>query len=167
MICLSRSLVSRIHAYLEGTYPNEGSGLLFGRRSGDEDVIAWFSAINTGANVGLKDWFELDPQAMLWADTDARKAGLSMLGIVHSHPNHPARPSPRDLERAWPGFTYLICSVREGKAAEWTCWTVDEAKHEFAPVVVHLVDAPDGPAEVAQVYEARAPRPLPGIGMVK
>lgn len=167
MISLSRSLVSRIHAHLARDYPLEGCGLLYGRREADRDVVLWFAGIRRPADATSAsmvrqdpDWFEIDPQAQLWVDTDARKAGLTQLGIVHSHPDHPARPSPRDLERAWPALTYLICSVRGGAAAEWTCWTLQESPRAFLPVVVELLGDDVPGALPPSLYERREPRPL-------
>jgi proteasome lid subunit RPN8/RPN11 len=161
MISLTRDLVRSVLAHLESEYPLEGCGLLFGTRDGDEAIATWYAGIRNADTTRQPDWFEMDPKAVWWADTDARRAGLSMLAVVHSHPNHPARPSARDLERAWPGLVYLIASVRDGRAAEWTCWTLDETGQAFRPVIVRM--RRDGAAltRPAVLYESREPRPLP------
>ena len=51
-----------------------------------------------------------------------------MLGFYHSHPDHPARPSEYDREHALPWFSYVIVSVRDGRAEEsdLTSWTLDD-----------------------------------------
>ena len=46
--------------------------------------------------------------------------GGELLGFYHSHPDHPARPSQYDLDHAWPFFSYVIVSVREGVPEEMT-----------------------------------------------
>ena len=52
---------------------------------------------------------------IIWNPTigeiEAEKLGLSIISIVHSHPDHPDRPSEFDLNHAWPGFSYIIISV--------------------------------------------------------
>jgi proteasome lid subunit RPN8/RPN11 len=55
-----------------------------------------------------------------------REAGLEHLGIYHSHPQGPATPSPRDVERAYyPEAAYFVIAaetrafvIREGKVEE-------------------------------------------------
>ena len=51
--------------------------------------------------------------------------GLEILGVWHTHPDHPARPSPTDLAAAWKGYTYLILSVRRKGVVDVRAWTLD------------------------------------------
>ena len=87
------------------------------------------------------DRYEMDPKELLAAEREARAQGVSVIGVYHSHPDHPARPSAHDLERAWNDLTYMIVSIRQGKAAEWTCWLLNEAEKVFEPQVVRLRDS--------------------------
>jgi len=57
------------------------------------------------------DRYELDPQDFMRADQEAREAGLEIVGIWHSHPDHPAEPSETDRVTAWEGWSYLIATV--------------------------------------------------------
>jgi proteasome lid subunit RPN8/RPN11 len=34
-----------------------------------------------------------------------------VIGVWHTHPDHPARPSETDRAAAWAGWSYLILSV--------------------------------------------------------
>jgi len=59
---------------------------------------------------------------------------MEIVGFYHSHPDHPARPSPTDLEDAhWIGCSYVITSVVQGKAHETRSFllngTLEEDKH--------------------------------------
>jgi proteasome lid subunit RPN8/RPN11 len=63
------------------------------------------------------------------------------LGFYHSHPDHPARPSQYDLDHAWPVFSYVIVSVREGLAAELTSWRLREDRAAFDEELVTLEPA--------------------------
>lgn len=139
MICLSRSLAAEVFRYLEGHYPNEACGVFFGRRGTDgEEEITGAKPIPNVNTERARDRYELDPRAQLAAEKEARGRGEAVIGVYHSHPDHPASPSPTDLGRAWPELTYMIVSVREGRTAEWTCWRLDEAAGRFVPRVVKL-----------------------------
>jgi len=139
MISLSRSRVAEVFAYLEAHYPHEACGLFVGRR-GDDDVVTEAPAIPNLNTERAADRYELDPRGWMAAEKAARIRGEAVLGVYHSHPDHPARPSQTDLDRAWPDLIYMIVAIRGGKAAEWTCWVLNEAAKRFDPVAVHLTD---------------------------
>src|SRR5262245_7956981 len=94
-------------------YPNETCGLLLGRRDGKRvRVLGDWPARNV-CRERARDRFELDPQDSLAAEAAASQAGLSLVGVWHSHPDHPAKPSPTDRAMAWPDWSYLILAVDE------------------------------------------------------
>ena len=66
--------------------------------------------------------YVISPQSLLAAQREARASGLDIVGYYHSHPDHPARPSEFDREHAWPGTSYVIVSVSEGKAVDCRSW---------------------------------------------
>ena len=49
-----------------------------------------------------------------------------MIGIYHSHPDSPAKPSEYDRVHAWPVYVYVIVSVKAGKADDVKAWTLRE-----------------------------------------
>jgi proteasome lid subunit RPN8/RPN11 len=51
---------------------------------------------------------------------------LALLGIYHSHPNHPAIPSEHDRVAAQPWFSYVIISVLERKIGPVRSWRLNE-----------------------------------------
>jgi proteasome lid subunit RPN8/RPN11 len=72
----------------------------------------------------------------LRADRAARASGLDIVGCYHSHPDHPAQPSERDRVGAQgigggTSFSFLIQSVRAGRAAELTAWLLSEGGEQF------------------------------------
>ena len=78
----------------------------------------------------------------LKADRNAQQKGVDIVGIYHSHPDHPAVPSAIDLDQAtFPGYTYLIVSVRAGEPAEMAAWTLADDRSLFEPVQIHIDDS--------------------------
>ena len=59
--------------------------------------------------------------------------GLGVVGNYHSHPDHPAVPSQYDLEHLapWPTMSYVVVSVREGKAADLRSWELEADRSRF------------------------------------
>ena len=58
--------------------------------------------------------------------------------VNEPHPDHPARPSPYDLDHAWPVFTYVIVAVEGGEPRALTSWRLRDDRSAFdeEPVVV-------------------------------
>jgi len=80
-----------------------------------------------------KDYhYSIAPEDLLAAMRYARSQDLEVIGIYHSHPDHPAVPSECDRQLAWAHYSYLILSVQEGKARDYRSWILDE-DHGFQP----------------------------------
>ena len=142
MIRIARPRVRELLAHLEGEYPKEACGVLWGRRETTAGAAAAeVLGIRPLANADETRSFDrylMDPKELLEAEKEARAAGAGLVGIYHSHPDRPAQPSPADLDQAWPVYAYLIVSVRAGSAAEWACWTLDGGGGNFRPCPVRL-----------------------------
>ena len=66
----------------------------------------------------------ISPKDLLEAEKLARQSGLEVIGVYHSHPDHPACPSEFDLERAFAWYSYVIVSVADGEPGDLTSWTL-------------------------------------------
>ncbi len=135
MLHLSLTHLQTIHQHLIEVYPEEGCGLILGRVESDGvtalRVIAtenvWQKPDQDDRNDRSKhDRYEIAPQAMLAAMKLARQENLEIIGIYHSHPDHPAIPSECDRHLAWPQYIYLICQVKNASITETTAWQLDE-----------------------------------------
>jgi proteasome lid subunit RPN8/RPN11 len=128
MIELSSDLVRALEAHAVDAYPDEACGFLVGK-DGEVRRVARVERTANVTNGSRATRYDIDPREILRVDREARNESLELLGFYHSHPDHPARPSSYDTERAWPWYSYLILSVRGGKAGELRAWRLeDEAK---------------------------------------
>jgi proteasome lid subunit RPN8/RPN11 len=59
--------------------------------------------------------FEVHPDDLLRIALAIDDAGEDVCGIVHSHLRSPARPSPTDVARAWPGVVHVVVSLDESE----------------------------------------------------
>lgn len=130
MLFMPETLGESLNAFARQGYPHETCGLLLGVRRGEEHVV---SRVRRARNLNVErpeDRYELDPQDFLSADREARAAGLDIVGIWHSHPDHPARPSATDRDGAWPGWSYLIVSVGREGVGEIRSWRLNGGDFE-------------------------------------
>ena len=125
---LTDELLARIHAHGEEAYPEEGAGFLLGKDSnhGKRAVTEIVPLINSREEAARHNRYLITPGDYLKAELAADKLGLSLIGVFHSHPDHPNQPSEYDREWAQPFFSYIITRVNEGKAAESRSWRLTE-----------------------------------------
>lgn len=144
MLKLSPEHLQAICAHAESTYPDECCGLLLGKLTDGSktlvDVIStqniWstaaseISAVEAIKPITKRSHYEIAPEVMLKAQKSARDRQLNIIGIYHSHPDHPAIPSEFDRVYAWQQYSYIIVSVQQGKADHLNSWLLDD-HHQF------------------------------------
>ncbi len=126
-------LLDRIHQHGQQAYPEEGAGLLLGEiKDRDHQVSEILPLTNVREVDARHNRYQLSPQDYLKGEQEADRLGLELLGVFHSHPDHPNRPSEFDRQWAWPNFSYLITSVVQGKAVESRSWRLAEDRVHFS-----------------------------------
>lgn len=129
---ISRQLLNQIHQHGERTYPEEGAGLLLGGTNGDaRRVVEILTLPNTREDAARHNRFLLTPEDYLRGEQEAMRHGLDVIGVFHSHPDHPNRPSEFDREWALPWFSYVITTVQSGHAIESRSWQLSEDRERF------------------------------------
>lgn len=139
MIRVPEPILRTIEAAAEAAYPDECCGLLVGRdgEAGDIVVTAVAPSVNV-AQGNHADSFEVDPQLRfdvmrrLGEKNAGGGAPERIVGHYHSHPDHPAMPSARDLEMVYePEFVWVIVAVERGHATGMRAHRLDEAAGRF------------------------------------
>ena len=113
----------------QNAYPNECCGLLIGYPD-SKDVVRIQPITNINLS-RMRDRYEMDPKEVLAADEDARSESLGIIGIYHSHPDHPSRPSEFDRQRACPVYSYLIVAVEKAEEFAFQSWVLEDWDGEF------------------------------------
>ena len=109
-------------------YPAEGCGALLG--PGEAAVSETLPLANTEAS-SPRTRFTVSPLDYLYVEGRADARGLKLIGFWHSHPDHPARPSPTDRAYAWPGLLTVVVGVERGDPGEMTAWDVPGQEEPF------------------------------------
>ncbi len=113
----------------ERGYPFEICGLLMGLARATREVSEVFECRNLN-RLKPETRYDMDPKDYMKGEALARQKGLDVVGIFHSHPDHPDKASETDRQAAWPGFSYVIMSIQNGKFTSMKSWVLDE-KEQF------------------------------------
>jgi proteasome lid subunit RPN8/RPN11 len=137
LIRLGARLLEEIERHAEREYPRECCGLLIGRIADGgraRDVHATYPVANIFSEEAERHHrMAIEPLEYARAERLHAARGLGVVGNYHSHPDHPAVPSQYDLEHLapWPTMSYVVVSVREGKAVELRSWELAEDRSRF------------------------------------
>lgn len=133
-------VMKHIHAHGEATYPEEGAGLLLGNvQEGVKQVTEIIMLANAREDAARRTRYLVTPQEYLAAEDEADRRGLEVLGVFHSHPDHPNLPSEYDLQWAMPWFSYLITSVNGGISSGSCSWQLADDRSQFLPEELTIV----------------------------
>ncbi len=129
MIYINQDLFNKMLKEAKTAYPYECCGILVGSNSSKKEVCGIYPVENKN-KVRAQDRYEIDSKRFDEIDREATKNGLSIIGIYHSHPDHPAVPSAFDKEcaYAWTEYSYVIISVMNREETEIRSWYFDQEK---------------------------------------
>ena len=142
---VSREVLKKVAREAEKAFPEECCGFLIGPvPAGFEKPGRTVSVLETRAlpngweSASRTHRYQIDPKVFASVESELSGTGKDIVGFYHSHPSVPAWPSPFDLERAWPCYSYWIVSVREGRADSSRSWMRSEDGKSFSeePIVV-------------------------------
>jgi len=109
------------------TFPDECCGFLFGREEHDRTrILVDILAVDNSKEGDKRRRFEISPLDYMTAEQHALDHDWTLLGIYHSHPNHPAIPSEHDRVAAQPFFSYVIVSVLEKEVVTLRSWVLND-----------------------------------------
>jgi proteasome lid subunit RPN8/RPN11 len=138
-IQITADILQQIAAHGEAAYPEEGAGFLLGRFDGQtRRVQGILPAANSREDQARHNRYLITPHDTIRAERVADERGLMLLGVFHSHPDHPSEPSEFDREYALPWFVYLITTVNSGKAAGTRAWLLQDDRARFNEEVINV-----------------------------
>jgi proteasome lid subunit RPN8/RPN11 len=139
MIKIPASVLREIYDHTEASYPHECCGLMVGTLDGENKMVHTFRKCRNLNTERAHDRYQMDPLCQLKTEREFADSPWSIIGIYHSHPDHPSRPSPTDLDAAHPVYSYVIVSVQKGTVAKAQSWLLQESGAERRFVEESLV----------------------------
>ena len=141
VVAIPKAVHDGISRWAEKAYPKEGVGLLIGHfsKGGVKDVVRLAPLTNEllvktvtnmptlpserqGAGAG-KTEFVMSPSEFNRETLKAEKEGLDVVGVVHTHPDHPPRPSKIDESQPFLAqWSNIIVAVHQGKTVDMKSW---------------------------------------------
>lgn len=133
MIRIAPHLLDEIEQAARKAYPQEACGLLVGR---DETVTRVAVSPNVSEN-DKADSFEVDPALRFRLMRDLDGTNESIIGHFHSHPDHPALPSDRDLAQAYePKMIWFITGLTKANVTETRAHRIDPETGLFREIKI-------------------------------
>jgi proteasome lid subunit RPN8/RPN11 len=130
-LMIAQELLESIREHGKRAYPNECCGVLLGRIENSGKAVVKLRPMENAREDSPRNRYLISPRDLLDAEKAARALGLDIVGVYHSHPDHPARPSEFDREHAFPWYSYIIVSVRGGEPLDLTSWTLRDDRTAF------------------------------------
>ncbi len=119
-------------------YPDEGCGWLLGPASGEVRIAV--AAGNEEESGRAAARYLMGPDSYRAVSRMARAEGLDVVGVFHSHPDHPPLPSATDLAEAWPSWLYVIVPVQAGTPGDLHGWLLRDDRSGFMPIELDHLD---------------------------
>ncbi|MBI2870942.1 MAG: M67 family metallopeptidase [Candidatus Omnitrophica bacterium] len=125
MIVLTQEQKTAIEREARQHYPNECCGILAGHIQGRDKCIQDIYPVSNINQERSVDRYNIDPKEFLAVSKRIESLGQSLVGIYHSHPDHPDRPSEFDRGHAWEVYSYIIVGIEQGKKVSMRSFALD------------------------------------------
>jgi proteasome lid subunit RPN8/RPN11 len=130
--------VAAIGRHGEADYPAEACGLIGGTLDGERKVAVQLVPLANRRSDSARNRYLIDPESFRRAERRLDRDGLDVIGVYHSHPDHPPEPSAFDREHAWPWLSYVIVGVERGRAGALKSWVLADDRTRFVEEIVTI-----------------------------
>lgn len=130
MLKISKNLIDEIKNQAKEGYPFEICGFLIGKMDYNTNTREVYEVVQVENQnkERANDRFNISPKDYIKVENYADSKGYQIVGIYHSHPDHPDRPSQTDLQFALPDLSYIIVSVKKGNPISYKSWYLEGDK---------------------------------------
>ncbi|UXP31223.1 M67 family metallopeptidase [Reichenbachiella agarivorans] len=127
--------LASMHRHALADFPNECVGFFFGETIEDAKKVKEYTPLENSKEGDQRRRFEVHPKDYMAAERYAIESKQELLGVYHSHPEHPAEPSVHDLAQAVPFFSYIIASVSGTSVQNTRSWQLND-QNEFEEEII-------------------------------
>lgn len=125
----------------EAAYPFEGCGLLLGPFGADKVAQRVVTLKNILRDEGRGRFdFSFSPAEFMQAQLSAERDNLDIVGIYHTHPDHPPKPSRTDESQPMlAGWINVIAGVNGGHFRDAKAWWREDDTQPFVEVPLERI----------------------------
>ena len=138
MLKINSLLLKAIKTQAQRDYPYETCGIMIGKEENGARIVQEIYPVPNINKDRKADRYEIDPRDYMMVEEYADSKGLQIVGIYHSHPDHPDMASKTDEERAFENLSYLIVSVQKGEPVSYKSFELLGKKLVQEEVVVEI-----------------------------
>lgn len=131
MLKIKKEVYEVILSHVKRSYPYECCGVLVGHIHQELKSAVDSRPIENLNRERAQDRFNMDPVGFLRVEKEIAPKGLEIVGIYHSHPDHPPMPSQTDFQFAWPVYSYVIVAIAQGDQIETRNWCLNDEASAF------------------------------------
>ena len=114
MIRIEQDAWAGMVAHARKTYPSECCGAMLGVIDDGEKTVQIAVELENAFDGKQHNRYELRAEDLLAADREARRQGMDLVGIFHSHPDCDAYFSETDLKNSCPWYSFVVLSIKNG-----------------------------------------------------
>ncbi len=140
MLQLTHTAFHKVKLHAMQTYPEECCGVMLGIEQNGRRYVHDLLEIRNRKEENRERRYLILPEEYKRAEDHAARVGLQILGLYHSHPDHPAEPSQLDLDFALPWFSYVIVCVEAGIPAAVRSWLLRDDRSAFDEEKIEMLD---------------------------
>lgn len=131
LIEVNKKAFTQMKKDAENSFPNECCGFFFGKEENGKRAVYQSTEVINSKEGDQRRRFEISTFDYMKAEQYALENDLDLLGVYHSHPQHPAIASKHDLAKAMPYFSYIILSVLDGAYNHIKSWRLKDEVRQF------------------------------------
>ncbi len=133
-IFIEEEVLQEIASFGEAGYPEEVAGLMIGDIEDGQIYVRRLLKVENHLGAPARSYsYQISSFDWQRGESAARELAMEIVGVFHTHPDHPSIPSSHDLEFALPNFIYVIASICQGKLADLQAWKLREDRSQFDP----------------------------------
>ncbi len=139
-IALRDDLLRDMMRFGETGYPEEVVGFLFGIAQQNEIILHHLLKVENHLEADVRSHrYLISPTDWLRSEMEATRLKLDVVGVFHTHPDHPSKPSFVDLEFALPNLVYVIAAIHQRKVVSMQAWKLRDDRVQFDECLIHTV----------------------------
>jgi proteasome lid subunit RPN8/RPN11 len=142
-VFIEDAVLREMVACAEAGYPEEVAGLLLGCSRESRVHVSCFLSVENSLRAEERVFsYQISSADWQRGEQHARQLALELVGVFHSHPDHPSQPSRSDLEFALPNFIYIIAAIYRRTLTSVQAWRLCEDRSQFENCLWSARDEP-------------------------